>query len=236
MARWLTALLLAAALLTAQAWALELPEADYAAKAFGTVAVFQTEQPVPVQGDYGYWSDNLPESLYDAEFLRSTVNAARQAAGQPLLDEATVLYATPGDKLTDAQSIYELTFERLSPGDVRAILAAVDNLSGLLPHAAITFRPLTVTYPYVMTEALNQPLLFDQYGISASFAPGTGVKAMFDKLVPALKAHYGEQSLIEGFYYSESLNADGTGMRSLSFTLDIDPQPVDYSESEEYEG
>jgi hypothetical protein len=211
------------ALLTTNAVA-DVSEDRYATDFFGTVARFEVDYPVIIETEYGYWSDNMDERMYDGYFLAEKANAVRKRQGKQPLSDDIYLYITTQEVDSSTGYAYTIAFQWLTPDEVREILKSVNNLNELLPGARISFSPLKQRFFDVNVFNLDAPLVFDDYGIKLTFAPGVGAKAILPQLTSALKKRFGDQTVVDSLYYSESIYALGEeGSRILSFQVNVDP-------------
>lgn len=206
----------------------DVPEDQYATQYFGTVARFETSQPVPTEGDYGYWSDNMDERMYDSAFLAQHANTVRSKKGLPALGEELYLYVQTADLSADDSYVYTISFQWLTPDEVRAILSAVNNLSNILPGAKLSFDPLKQRYFDASTFSFDDPLVFNDYGVNLSFPLGTNAKAMLSSLRSAFRQRFGETTIVDSLFYSESIYTEDEGSRMLSFQVVVDPDPDYY--------
>lgn len=238
MVRLFTASVLACTLFCTSAFA-QVAEDSYATEFFGTVATFYVEEAVPLESEYSYWADNIDPLIYDSEYLMRQANAVRTRKGQPALPEDLYLYASTNEVTTPEQVGYTLSFQDLTPDEVREILAGVDNLAALLPDAEISFSPLKSRYFDASVYSLEETIVFDRYGVNLRFAPGTGSRQMLNQLSAAFKQRFGEQTLVDSVYYNESAyNTEDSGSRMVSFQVQIEPAEDYYGEydSDEYDG
>ena len=222
---------LCAAVLVTTSFHVQARAADEGNYMLGTQLILTSaSQVTPL--NQGWWADQLPPDYsYGIINLVNAVNASRQARGiSTMIDVKTYPIAVGGEIQVEGGWEYNIDFNRMTPEDVQAVLAAYP-LSGKLADTKISYRPMSYGYFYGHGDnGADAVLTWEGESISVSWGESfdsvnSKISAMVKRLAPDAT-------------YDLSLNQfmPANGNKSLDVSVSIylngvtSPGPVMYDE------
>ncbi len=165
-----------------RAWAAE--DGNYM---LGTQLVLSSSSQL-VEPSRGWWADLLPPDYsYGLINLVSAANASRKARGiANMIDVKTYPIAVGGEVQVDGGWEYTIDFNRMTPEDVQAVLAAYP-FSGKLADTKQSMRPLSYGYVYAHSDN-GGPAELVWEGQKFSVSWGESFDAVYAKVSAMLKA------------------------------------------------
>lgn len=184
------------------------------------------------QPNQGWWADMLPADYsYGLINLVNAANESRKARGiSTMIDVKTYPVAVGGEIQVEGGWEYNIDFNRMTPEDVQAVLAAYP-LSGKLADTKISYRPMSYGYFYGHGDnGADAVLSWEGQSINVSWGESfdsvqAKVKAMLDRLAPGAT-----------FDLSMSQYMPAAGNKSLDVNVSIylngatSPNPIMYQE------
>lgn len=165
----------------------------------------------------GWWADLLPLDYNFGQLnLVNAVNASRKARGvTTMIDVKNYPIAVGGEMQVEGGWDYTIDFNRMSPEDVDAVLAAFP-MSGKLADTRMRVRPLNYGYVYAHSDNGNPAELVWE-GQTISVAWGESFDSVYGKVSSMLK------SLAPDASFDLSLNQylPANGVKSMDVSVSV---------------
>jgi hypothetical protein len=163
--------------------------------------------------NYGWWGDLLPlDYSYGMINLVNAVNESRKQRGvSDMVDVKTYPIAVGGEMQVEGGFEYNIDFNKMSPEDVNAVLAAFP-LTGKLSDLKQTLRPVNYGYYYASSYD-GSPAVMDIGGEKISITWGESYEAVWNKVNAVLGRVFGASTTFDlGMNQYSSANSDSRNL------------------------